>query len=209
MQFTTRTAKDGDFMSTAMERTRNRSNSEEVIDLRSSIESAPKRSSVNDGLRKDYVCKTEYSRPQRAAHCFAWCAKNYPGTLVPWTLVCMAINAYRKAPMATSKEVVSLRQSSSSIRKVLTTYYQMDLVSGPEITARATVDDEDTAKSALPARARRVQAANRGFVQTANLINPSKIKDPELRKWVSKSINDVMKIIDDPTFYQKLLPPKV
>lgn len=177
--------------------------------LRGTIEVAKtKRSDLGAALRKDYVCKTEYSRPQRSAHCLAWCAVNYPGQLVPWALTCMAINQYRKAPTSASKEVESLKSSAGSIRKILQRDYLMDLVSGPEITARAVMEDEDIARSALAPKARRLQAAHKSFTATAELIDPNRIKDPEMKRWVIKSVGEVMKIIGDEKFYLKLLPPK-
>jgi hypothetical protein len=120
----------------------------------------------------------------------------------------MAINQYKKAPTSVSKEVESLKSSANTIRKVLRRYYLMELVAGPEITARAVMEDEDLARSALVPKARKLQAAHRSFAATAELIDPNRIKDADMKGWVIKSVGEVMKIIGDEKFYKKLLPPK-
>lgn len=178
----------------------------EDTDLRPTIEKAPKRSSVIDGLRKDYECPKEYSRPRRAAHCFAWGAFNYPHELIPWSYVHMAINGYRKASASNSRDVVSLRSASGSIRKVLEKDYRMRLIRGPEIQARATVDDTDIGRTAAQSDARELKQKHAKFKKTISMINPANIKDPELRRWIAKDVGDILKLTDD-KLMQKLLPP--
>lgn len=177
-------------------------------DLRSTIDSAPRRSSVSDGVRKDYVCDTSHSPTQRAAHFLAWCAKNYPETLIPWTLVYMAVYMLSKAPPSTSKDVTSLRSKSPRIRIIVSENYKTALIAGPNKTVRATTGDEDTARNALPGRVRRVASANNSLAKTASLVDSSKIKDKELKKWVVGSVEDVLNSIESGDFYNKLLPPK-
>lgn len=154
-----------------------------------------------------YSLDEKLSMPRRIAHCLDWCAKECPQQYIPFQILLKAVMGYAKTPLATSKEVESLRQKWTSVRKVLLEHYRRDLVVERGIGVRATDGSEDVAKTTLGVRVRRFEGARQMVEKTLAIINPSEIKDRKLKAYVT-DITPVFKQLSSPAFSEKLLPPK-
>ncbi len=182
---------------------------ESVADLRSTLPAAPKRPSVIDGLRRDYEKAAFPSRNMRIAHLLMWCAKNYPGQYVTWKDIYKII---RDGEAAKEKSLEEFRRSGSHINKLLLERWGACLVrdnsGGTDHGVRASVNDNDTALAMVEKTAKAVVGAHRRWARVTQAINPNKVNDVRLRRFLtSKPIAALTKAAVDPGYLQKLLPP--
>lgn len=184
---------------------------EETKDLRVQIPSAPKRANVLDGLRKDYEKSSFPSRDKRIAHLLMWCAVNYPGQPVSWKDIYQVI---RDGERVTADELKKFEKSGGHVNQILleTKGWQRCLVRekshGVDHGIRASTDDNDTALHSVEAAAKGMVSAHRRWGRIAGVINPAKVKDARLRKFLtSKPIRTLTHSALDADYLQKLLPP--
>jgi len=159
--------------------------------------------------RGEYVCPGGLSQPARAAHAFAYGAKNYPEDFGPWTHICRAIFDLPKTPTSGQKEVLLLRSKSSTIRKHLMKMYGLQFITKPGSGGRATFSDEDCANHALRRENDRLLRAHKSFRATYDLINPANIKNDQLRRWVTEGAAHVVKSLVSAEAKLQLTPPPI
>jgi len=158
-------------------------------------------------IKKSYKQSDEVSSiSQRAAHFFHWAAKSYPKQFISWGIAYRASTGFWRTSER-AKEVELFRQRGSSIRRILIDDYNCEFTTKKGLGARATVDSEDTLKTEAVKKARRLQSAATAATRTAALINTSEIRDPEWKKWLTRSLRGVIKEISSAEFNRKLLPP--
>jgi len=182
---------------------------ESATDLRNTLPTAPKRSSVLDGLRRDYEKAAFPSRNMRIAHLLMWCAKNYPGQYITWKDIYKII---RDGEAAKERALEEFRRSGSHINRLLLERWSACLVcdngGGTDHGVRASVNDNDTALAMVEKTAKAVVGAHRRWARVTQAINPNKVNDARLRKFLtSKSIAALTKAAVNPDYLQKLLPP--
>lgn len=151
------------------------------------------------------------SKADRLVEFLDWGARNHPGQFCPYNFAVKAINGYSRTPMINSREVEALRSSFNRVNKKLQERYGRSLFQVPGVGVRATVDVADATQNVMTKKSSRLNAARNAYVQTAQLLDPSKIPDtPELRpwkQWLKTSVKDVLKTISSPDFEQRLLAP--
>lgn len=158
-----------------------------------------------------YVRDDSLSIPQRVAHFLDWAAANKPSEFVPYNVVVQQILGTKQLPRLAGEEVQRVRRASAAVRSALITKYDREMVSLPGVGVRATFDDADRLANVAPRKARRLVAARRGFMVTANAINLDNVPNtPEyagLKSWMRQDVQSVLKMIGSSSFEQKLLPP--
>lgn len=150
------------------------------------------------------------AKSRRITSFLLWAAQKHPYEWLPYNVVVQAINGYRRLPRMDSEEVELVKNCMTGVRAQLQEHAR-ELVSQPGIGIRATVDDADTLKVALPTKVKRFNAAKRAVITTASIIDPSAIPDtPENKpwlKWLKTSVKGVIRELESPAFNDKLLPP--
>jgi hypothetical protein len=165
----------------------------------------------NSKAFSNYVRDDDLSIPQRVAHFLDWAAINKAGEFVPYNVIVQQILGTKRLPQLAGEEVQRVRRASATVRQTLITKYDREIVSLPGVGVRATFNDADRLANVAPRKARRLDAARRGFMVTANAINLNNVPDtPEyagLKDWMRRDVQTVLKMIGTSSFEQKLLPP--
>lgn len=160
---------------------------------------------------EEYVTDTELSMTQRGAHFLHWAAQHMPNVFQSYPVIYKAITGQRSLPRANSEHVELLKRNVTGMRTALLKHYNREVVSLPGIGIRATVDDADRLANVAPAKARRLDAARKSFMITATGIDLRKVPDTAeyagLKKWMGRSVRDVLDQIGSDEFTRKLLPP--
>jgi hypothetical protein len=171
----------------------------------------PRRKQKNGALDpRQFLVNTDDPKTKRVAAFLIWAAQRHPFEYIPYNVIVQAINGYRRLPRMESDEVTMIKNCMTGVRRHLQGN-QRELVSQPGIGVRATVDDADTLKTALPNKVKRLQAAKRAVISTASIIDPNAIPDTKenepWKKWLKGSVRAAIKELESPTFERKLLPP--
>jgi hypothetical protein len=145
---------------------------------------------------------------QRIAHFLHWMGGRHPGTPVAPNLIWKAIMSLPRTPRLDSDESRMAACACSRARPIMKEQYKRSIVYERGLGYRATTSDEDTASTQLRADASRLVSAQRGLAATAAIINPAKIKNDELRSWVTKGVLPTLKALSHDERITKLLPQK-
>jgi len=152
---------------------------------------------------------TSQSDPMRVAVLLDWAAKEHPYEFIPYNFLLKAIRGFKQTPMVGSKDVERVRGRISPAKVILMRDFGRTVISLTGGGVRATVDDMDTAKNALPGQMSRVRAASASLVRTRNLVDiralPRGPEGDQVRRWVTKNVDEVMKVVGAEGFMDKLL----
>lgn len=153
-----------------------------------------------------YSFKMEHSNPMRGAEALHWLAEHHQGRFVAWNVLYRAVVGCSRTPTANSQEALKLRNSAKSIRKHLFAIYKEHLLSVSGVGVRATFDQVDTLKRALPPSVRRFNSARDSMEMVADSIDTSKIpKTPENAAHLAL-LKDVKQITSFAERYPMLVP---
>jgi hypothetical protein len=158
----------------------------------------------------DHKYKAEHSNLRRAADALHWLAKHYPGRFVAWNVLYRVIVGCARTPLIDSLEATKLRRSASGIRKYLLREYKAHLLSVTVLGVRATFDDEDALRKALPPVVGRLNSARVAVEKVAEAIDVSAVpKVPQNAPYLSL-LRDVKSITSYAERYPSLaaLPGK-
>jgi hypothetical protein len=162
-------------------------------------------------LVRNYEFVREMTRAQRVAHFLDKAAREFPHVPIPLSLICQAVHGYPRKP--TVDEVEGMRGSMHGVRKVLLRDYERDLFSVRGEGFLATVDSTHAAGTTVRRSAARVVSAHKSLVSARSIVDVSKVKDPNLQKWLRGSVDTALKALDTDDRVAKLLlppvPPKV
>lgn len=156
---------------------------------------------------KAYRFDQSLAKTRRAAHFLDWLARKHPGEFVQYNIVLKAIMGYSRTPRLDSQEVVHLQQSMSRCRLILETEYDRGMITMPSVGVRATYDDDDRAKNELPTKMRRLSSAKQSVERTVNAIDPRKLTDARVKRWLRSDVGGIMKALHQADFDVKALPP--
>jgi len=155
-----------------------------------------------------YRFDPKLSKAERIAHFLDWMAKKFPGIPVPANLITKAIYGYGKKPRMGTEEVLSVQGCAGSARNILRKQYNRGLLVVRNEGMRATIDSEDVANTTLQKCAQRLGSAKKSLEAERSIVNPSEIKDEELRKWVKFGVDPTLKMLDTDARLSALLPAK-
>lgn len=147
------------------------------------------------------------SRTQRLAHFLDWLAKEAPFQACPGNMALRAIMGYARTPRQDTDEVQSLLGVTSAARSVLMKTYGRGLYVVRDVGMRATVDDEDCAQTQQRSNVKRLMSAHRRVKETQAIIDPSKIRDEKVKRWVTSGVTNALKALDADDRLTRLLPP--
>jgi hypothetical protein len=146
-----------------------------------------------------YPADMSLGQAQRMAHFFNWFANQRPKTLLSLPEVWRVINNLSDMPNPEGDEIVKAKRILARCRNVLyDTYRKRIIAERRSVTVefkdgrkkqevkvtgyRASVDTTDLVVNDLPSRRNRLRSAQRQYIMTTNLLQPSKMsKAPELR----------------------------
>ncbi len=157
-------------------------------------------------LLAEYRAPDAMAKCHRLAHFLDWFARKQPKVPIAANLIYRAITGIPRTPRMETPEVDAVKSGMSRAREILKEQYRRGLVSERGLGFRATVDDEDTANTQLRRDARRLVSAHRGMESTAKIVDPAKVKNAELRAWVTKAVNPLLKVLDEGDRIHRLLP---
>jgi len=166
---------------------------------------APRLTSVLASV-SEYKAPDAMPKCHRMAHFFDWFARKHPKVPVPANVVYRAITGIPRTPRMDAPEVEAVLGGMSAARSILKEQYRRGLVSERGLGFRATTDDEDTANTQMRRDARRLVSAHKALDATAAIVDPAKVKNPELRAWVSKAVNPLLKALNEGDRIHRLLP---
>ncbi|HYX20441.1 MAG TPA: hypothetical protein VFA98_06305 [Thermoanaerobaculia bacterium] len=141
----------------------------------------------------------------RAADLLNFVKGKKPGAPVAWTHVTKCVLGGR-IPHADSKAVKDMMGRSSGIRAILMRDYGCGLENIQGLGVRATVDDDDLANTQLRRQVKQHEASRQRVLATRALINPSAMKNKELKGWVNNGVGALLSAHND-RIAKLLLPP--
>lgn len=145
-------------------------------------------------LIREYHTDRSLTDIQNAAHFLDCMAKAAPYRYFPPAIVLKAAKGQKTASKETNVEVIRFRARGSSIRQILGSRYgrglDIDRKSGG---MRASVNDADLAKTQAVGQAKRVRGAVASLRKTHEMIDPSKIHDPAVRRWVNNGVGSTLR----------------
>jgi hypothetical protein len=149
------------------------------------------------------------SRSQRAAYYLDWAAKNLPKQDQPFNVILQQISAYSRLPRQDNPEVLSLRKGFGAVKLLLEKKYKRALMpSKGDGSVRASTDDDETTLGVMPQRLKAIESATRRAKETASIIDVGRLKSADAKKYMSKNIREVLKIVGEENFAKRLLGPK-
>lgn len=146
----------------------------------------------------------EGSLPRKIAEFLVWAARQEPKRFITLPEVVRAVYGVTRTG---ADQENSIRRRLSGVNKILHDEFGVALVTQPRVGVRATTSDEDTARMALPKRMQRLDSARKAVVATTNIVDPRKINDPELRKWVEMGPRKVVNIMAGADFEKQITLP--
>lgn len=145
----------------------------------------------------------------RAAQLFDYLAKHAPYQLCPPNLALKAIMGFAKTPRENGEDVMRFRARSTQIRKTLADVYGRGfLIEKPYSYMRATVDDEDLARTQQAREVDRIRSAVTSAKRTNALIAVSKVRDPAVRAWLKGGVSPLLKALTEDDRIFRLAPKK-
>ena len=146
----------------------------------------------------------EGSLPKKIAEFLVWASKQEPKQFVSAAEVVRAV--YGVTRVGKDQED-GIRRRLTGVNKILHDEFGCALVSQPGVGVRATIGDEDTARTALPKRMKRLDSARKAVVATAAIIDSKKIGDLALRKWVELGARKAVGLLAAPDFEKQITMP--
>lgn len=156
---------------------------------------------------QSYKYPSDFTKTQRIAHFLDWLAKKYPRQFAQYNLITRAINGYRRTPGLKTREVELVRSSLTRAKQILSEDYHRGAVTMPSVGVRGTIDDDDRAANELPIKMRRLSSAKRSVERTVEGIDPRKVTDPKIKKWLRTDVGMIMKSLEEANFDVRALPP--
>ena len=96
----------------------------------------------------------------------------------------------------------------SRVKQILLERYRRATVPHPGQGVRATTNSEDVARTDVERKSRRAKSAAESLAKSVDLVDPSAIKDREVRARFA-SISQASKALNSPQILKRLeLPPK-
>jgi hypothetical protein len=158
-----------------------------------------------------YKFDPEMRLPHRAAHFLDWLASRYPGHWVRANFVVKAINGYKHQPLERSDEVEVFRARMSTVKKGLGGVYGRTLITQRSVGMRASIDEADRLRNALPGKMKVLRGAKDRVMEEAQAIDLRKIPNtPEnkpYKEWFAKDVQKVLDFIGTDDFDKRCLPP--
>jgi hypothetical protein len=152
------------------------------------------------GILSGYVPPEDNTVPKVIAHLADYCATRMPKQPIPWQWVVKICNGRKTLPPEDCTEVKNMKSRLARARVICREDFKRDILHIPGFGIRGTTDDEDMGRNPYVKAARRVVSSSKTFLQIKDLIDPTKIKDKELREYVTNG-NAVSKLLE-----QKILP---
>jgi hypothetical protein len=137
----------------------------------------------------------EGSLPRKIADFLVWAAKQEPRRFITLPEVVRAVYGVTRGG---ADQEDSIRRRFSGVNKILHEEHSCALV---------TTGDEDTARTALPKRMKRLDSARKAVVATASIIDSRKIADVALRKWVETGARKAVGLLAAPDFERQITMP--
>lgn len=147
---------------------------------------------------------TEGSLPRKIAEFLVYAAKHDPKEFVSMAEVVRAV--YGVTRVGKDQED-GIRRRLTGVNKILHDEFGCALVSQPGIGVRATMSDEDAARTALPRRMKRLDSARKAVIATSKIIDPKKITDGQLRRWVELGPRKAVGLLAAADFEQQITMP--
>lgn len=150
------------------------------------------------------------SKTQRIAAFLDWAAVHQPMKYMPFNVILKVIEGYKHLPQLNNKEVEFVRSAMSRVRGILLKKYKRGTDSQRGLGIRATVDDADMLRYDVAVKGKRVNDANRKFVELVNNVNAANIPNtPEMKPYRGylAHAKKVVLAIQEPNFIKGLLPP--
>lgn len=159
---------------------------------------------------RGYKPDHKMSLPQRTAHYLNWAADTFPNAYTPYNLLLKAILGVAKTPRVNDEGVERLRRSlHQSVKKILRSQYNREIVSQPGYGVRATSSDLDMVQSSLTRKMRTLRSAKSAVALTVGMVDPSNIPNTAEAKpwkdWFTRSAKDIVKQLGE--MEKKMLPP--
>lgn len=156
------------------------------------------------GFSSKGFVSSEGSLPRKIAEFLAWAAEREPKQFVALSEVVRAVYGVTRSG---KDQEDSVRRRLTGVNKILHAEFGCALVSQPRVGIRATTGDEDTARTALPRRMKRLDSARKAVVATAAIIDSKKIGDLALRKWVELGARKAVGLLAAPEFERQITMP--
>jgi len=132
---------------------------------------------------------------QRIAHFLVGFAKMAPGIFVPYPMIARAIHGLPKTPSDGTQIVSTTQDSVGRARKIAQEEYGCSIASERGVGARATVGDEDLARTRVVPLARGLAMAHGRLAAETGLVDPEKIKDEKLKSFVKNEVRTTLKML--------------
>lgn len=147
---------------------------------------------------------TEGSLPRKIAAFLLWARDREPKRYITLAEVARAVYGVSRAG---ADHENSIRRRLTAVNRLLHEEHRTALVNQVGVGVRATVGDEDTARTALPKRMRRLDSARRAVIATTDIIDTRKITDGALRKWVETGARKAVGLLAAPEFERQISMP--
>jgi len=158
-----------------------------------------------------YKFDPEMKQPHRAAHFLDWLATRYPGHWVRLNFIVKAVNGYKHQPLERSDEVKLFRNRMATVKRTLKDMYGRALIPQRSVGVRASIDDADRLRNALPARMITLQRAKDRAVEEAQAIDlknvPNTAENKPYKEWFAKDVQKVLDFVSTEDFDRRCLPP--
>lgn len=151
------------------------------------------------------------SEPERIAFVLDWAAEHLPGVFLQYNVILRVCRRLPSTPRMGNQEVGVFKTKFHRASDILRTRYNRLQVTQTGIGVRASFDDADATRNALPPKLKRLASAKRSVLVTLDAIDPAKLPSTAdmapWKKWLTTDVRDVMRAISSPGFDQKCLPP--
>jgi len=166
---------------------------------------------LNGASTKDLLAKVDMDQtiPHRAADILNEAARLMPKRCIDKRDFVKMVLALGRRPAEDSKDVEFFFKSKwGRVKVVLYEKHGRAGITVPGKGVRATTSDEDAAGTDLRGKVRRFKSAAAGVRRSAELVNPTKVKNPELKKF-AKDVHSFKKVISEDELERRLrLPDK-
>ncbi len=155
----------------------------------------------------EYAIDTSMEPAERGAAFLMWCATTFPGRPVPLEHIARVVFVTKRLPKEDGADCQSMRsRRMAAIKRLVRDVHKREVVYHPGFGYRATVNDEDTARTALESKRRRVEGAIDSMNATRGIIDTKAIKNRNVRDRVEE-IDDALKRLNAPAIRGRLAPP--
>ncbi len=158
--------------------------------------------------QRKYIPDFKTSVAQRIVECLKVGAERFPGQLLPFNLLHLAVLGGKQPLPLDHEDVQKIRGRMSDVRLKLQTQYSCNLVQARGLGVRATYSPDDIVSSGHHSVTKAVETAKVRLAKFTDLVDEDRLTSTE-NKVIMSNLNFASKHLSVSAFVSKLRPPQL